>query len=890
MTTESRRSSASHKHWDLNWWDLWPLVDGERRPLQWTSESLILSSHPTIPAVIARVFPSSSSFMLPSPGPVLNNPTAYFPPRIIEVSSENDNIFAYFESKAGDNIACIWTRGETVDTWKVGATWAAKQGEGFVAAKWLAEERTWFPGSPPVRTPPIGPRDPLCKPGLLIVTQNHTVQLVHQTAGQLQVTLASLRYPSREPAYERQPLRDIANGSGGVNVCVKAAIGLGYNESSILIATASTLVPPSSAASPEIPEHLGAVMSASACLPPTPWENFGTERTINLCKVKLTFNNFILTINTNPLPPLYPQVALSNHLTDILIIPHLSTEISEPILQNKNTQSDGNWMEIVLAYIDVEDYMSPKSNLISFELKRSEPTPTSTDARSSWTHRYLHSRTFTETAVSFVAPSRRTGSAAILIGLLDMEGFVPRQSNGDKKIKEVRIGRISRLHLPQLTDDESWESSALMVGIDEVGANPPLSAALSPNELLICTSPSIWSNQSKISVILLSNHSPADLVYLMSKPTFPFSSVVRVLELTSRRFDQTGPTIRDWHFSMAQVITDTFRSRSKHISSTESTEKDKKEKELLDRACVIAHDLCSVKAVKGAFEASKEDEGYDMDPVWHLTALATWLVDFSEKIARTMAVQDAPPKVLNKAPLVKVEVTEVEVGFTLLDDNVVPTDDLTPSTSPILITIIHPYMLDNFIGALFHLNTFRAFLDTLTASKLKAGIAKEVIVDIIDGSGINLKQFEAELRKIQQLEELTSLDGEHYELLRRCFCFMFPLPPMHKLITKACSLVTSPHVISKARLFIKPADLVDGISRLNLSATKAGQERDVVSKGILGIPNNMRTCVRCGGKTETMQSRLPPGRETIDYSCWAMWKHEWDRCICGGLWIKGSSW
>jgi len=279
--------------------------------------------------------------------------------------------------------------------------------------------------------------------------------------------------------------------------------------------------------------------------------------------------------------------------------------------------------------------------------------------------------------------------------------------------------------------------------------------------------------------------------------------------------------------------------------------------------------------------------------VWHLIALATWLVDFSEKIAcacvlweGTRAVQDAPPKVPNTAPLVKVEVPEVEVGFSLLDDNAGPMDDLIPKTSPILINIIHPYMLDNFIGALFHLNTFRAFLDTLTASKLKAGIAKEVIMDIIDGSAINLKQFEAELRNIQHLEELTSLDAD---LLRRCFCSMSPLPPTHKLITKVCDLVTSPNVVSKAQLFIKPADLVDGISRLNLSATKAGQERDVVSKGILGMPNKMRTCVRCGGKTETGQSRLPRGRETADYSSWAMWEYEWYRCVCGGLWIKGSS-
>jgi hypothetical protein len=90
--------------------------------------------------------------------------------------------------------------------------------------------------------------------------------------------------------------------------------------------------------------------------------------------------------------------------------------------------------------------------------------------------------------VSFVAPSRRIGSAAILIGLLDKEGFLPRQSDSEKKVKQVRVGKIARLHLlvtflnclfvqlnedepyrPQFTYDESWDSSALMVGMDEVG-------------------------------------------------------------------------------------------------------------------------------------------------------------------------------------------------------------------------------------------------------------------------------------------------------------------------------------------------------------------------------------------------------------------------------------
>jgi hypothetical protein len=81
------------------------------------------------------------------------------------------------------------------------------------------------------------------------------------------------------------------------------------------------------------------------------------------------------------------------------------------------------------------------------------------------------------------------------------------------------------------------------------------------------------------------------------------------------------------------------------------------------------------------------------------------------------------------------------------------------SPPPSLIHIIHPYALDNLIGAISHLNTFRAYLDTLLPSKLKAGIAKEVVLDLIDCSGIDFKELESALNKINQLDEFIKLDG-----------------------------------------------------------------------------------------------------------------------------------
>jgi hypothetical protein len=103
---------------------------------------MIFTSHPLSPVVVARSFPSASSFVLPSPDPVLNNPSGYAPPSIIEVSPGDERVFAFFKGRGEEDIACIWHRDETMDAWTVGIWWGVKPGQGFVLAKWLSVERT----------------------------------------------------------------------------------------------------------------------------------------------------------------------------------------------------------------------------------------------------------------------------------------------------------------------------------------------------------------------------------------------------------------------------------------------------------------------------------------------------------------------------------------------------------------------------------------------------------------------------------------------------------------------------------------------------------------------------------------------------------------------------
>jgi len=111
------------------------------RPVQWTNESLILSPHPSMPAVVGRVFPSKDSFILPNPNEMMNSPTRYLSPSIIEASPETDNIFAYFPGDEGPGHSVIWKREGALNTWRSESSWPVNIGQGVVFAKWLNPQR-----------------------------------------------------------------------------------------------------------------------------------------------------------------------------------------------------------------------------------------------------------------------------------------------------------------------------------------------------------------------------------------------------------------------------------------------------------------------------------------------------------------------------------------------------------------------------------------------------------------------------------------------------------------------------------------------------------------------------------------------------------------------------
>ena len=167
-----------------------------------------------------------------------------------------------------------------------------------------------------MRLPPRGPVTPMSSPTLLLVTEDHQLNMCYLRAymPSLKVMKCSLTQPT--VVMENQPpsIHDPPNGPGGVRVCIAASIGLAYNgtfsalssssqtfaenpsESSILVAMRSHLYPSSNAVPSSFNTmDLGLSLDMSQPSAPEPvssveWESWGEETTIELCEVQLGFD------------------------------------------------------------------------------------------------------------------------------------------------------------------------------------------------------------------------------------------------------------------------------------------------------------------------------------------------------------------------------------------------------------------------------------------------------------------------------------------------------------------------------------------------------------------------------------------------------------------------
>ncbi|KAI6109497.1 hypothetical protein F5141DRAFT_1063741 [Pisolithus sp. B1] len=206
--------------WRSSWWDFHPLVENIQRRLV----DFFLSfspQHSSQPLLLGRLFPSSKQFVVPSPEPVLRSLPSFEPPSVISVAPNDQWLFAFYPGLEGDGIACLWKRGYQVDSWTVKECWPMGPGAGVITAAWAGVEREPY-----------------------FITEGHS----------------------------RAAFHDVPSGPKSSRLCIKAAIGLMYAATLVLLWM----------------HHMKLLQKEQS--PPLDWGALAEEQTIELCEVKLRFD------------------------------------------------------------------------------------------------------------------------------------------------------------------------------------------------------------------------------------------------------------------------------------------------------------------------------------------------------------------------------------------------------------------------------------------------------------------------------------------------------------------------------------------------------------------------------------------------------------------------
>nr|GAT53238.1 predicted protein [Mycena chlorophos] len=763
------------------------------RPVVWASTSVLFYAHSTQPIVAARHLFSTKQFALQSPTPIASAPASYSPPTVISASATAEWLYAYFPSSEGDadGVGCLWIRAPPIDTWIVRQFWSHPAGTGVVAAAWLGSPREWSldDSGVPTRLSPRGPPTPLTNPTFVLVTEDRRVAVHYQpqyAQGQAPIKIAScsLTGPSNSGADSN------ATASANIKICFRAAVGLAYNESTIIIATRSkTLASEPRIISQEAPIDLTMELD----LPPPPpqpehlldWGCWGEDEYIELCEVHMNTAFSGIVLSTSPLPPLHGSNA------------SLSRMLLAPVLPGSE---DLNAMYLTATFLDFSDYSSnPTSEMVLYGLSRDNKNG------NAWICRQASTRSF-DGSVAVYVTCGAASSPGLVVGLITSTGS-SRQSTSKK---QIQTGSIRVLRLPSLADDELWGTVRIMSPAEHAGQDMPLDAVFSQNNAMILSStpssfgtPPVTLHASprpaqsanvapsapQLAVAILSGGSTADLSHLLAHPTISAAQVGETLyeaiKIVSRSRETSRLTLRS-----LGVVLETYRLRSKRSSSLQ-------EREDFESRWQAAFDICSIVSCNSAFTDCQQGEAFDLAAVWQLVALCTWVVSFGEKLLRECVLVINATKVgqMNDPPNV---------------------------ATPIMLHISHPFALKNLHAAVGHVNKFKNKIMSLNASEENSHLAKSVLLDLIQCSGVDLRALESLLSEL-----LVEANKFSVEDAQRSLSLCEPMPAMVPHITTAIERLTQGAVIDRPRLFIKPNELVDGVS---MQDGRKDVKRDLVSK------------------------------------------------------------
>ncbi|KAI0928422.1 hypothetical protein AcV5_005998 [Taiwanofungus camphoratus] len=911
LSTSAKGKAKEDNHWQLGWWDLCHLMEGTRRPIAWSKSSVIFTSHPSQPRVEARHFPSNRQFGIPSPAPFASSPISYESPTVISVCPTDDWLFAYFPGRGCDGAGCLWKRGPELDSWVVEEWWSFPTGAGVVAADWTCAHREWvvYSGSS-IRLPPRGPLAPGASPILFLVTQSHQINIcfLPPFASRLEIMRGSLLQSSDTSEAQPDHDNDTLTALCGSSFCTHAAIGLSYNESSILVAMRSHLLPPhnpshSNYNSTDLDLPLDVMhysLYPENLLSPE-WELWGEESIIHLCEVRLNFKA-IPSLATKPLQPISYA---SPHLTDLIFVSKPPTYNSNSPRKDSGKGPDGTGfpkgnLYLIACFVDFKKFTSmPDSEIASFSFATMDGA--ASPSVSTWHVRAECKDTFQNKVLDFVTPY--ISSNTLLAGFLDASGTIPPAK---RKIQETVIGKITVLKLSDLRMDEGWEDCLLLSNVDSAGRDVPVNVVLSPNHSLLCSvssptllnthisvrslprrrimstpAPNIPTEQSsditrQLVSAIRSRTAPSDVIKSLTMPTIPFGIVTNTLyNAFSLLSIESCGHYEMWTGDMLGIASEIFLARSRRM-------KDEAEKDNILQRWKVAHDISSLSACCSAFEGCREGQAYDLDAVWQLVGLSSWFIKFVEALLQECIL-------IGDGIAVRSSTLDASSPYSAQDhearDDSVPCHPNVPVPSvdsPSLFHLIHPYALNRVHTALGHVKRFRDHVATLSAKGEREQIAKDALLDVVDCSGVDLEGLGQLLDDMTQ--DVKAFDVVH---LQMCLVTCSPAPSFRPYLYRAIDKILTSGVIHRPRLFLKPADLTDGVSRLSLTDQhNREKDRDVVSKGLLLNHMLEVICVRCGGKSEV--GRKEGYIKDISVQ-WCAWEKTWAwLCVCGGSWVRTS--
>ncbi|TFY83710.1 hypothetical protein EWM64_g293 [Hericium alpestre] len=332
---------------------------------------------------------------------------------------------------------------------------------------------------------------------------------------------------------------------------------------------------------------------------------------------------------------------------------------------------------------------------------------------------------------------------------------VPRRK---RRLKEIPIGKVQIMQVPDLATDGRWQTTHILgPGVDHVLQNLPLNVAISPNGCLLCSvSPGpvspvrvtiqptprrtqdlqptpigggkerVFSDEAcALLAAIRSRKSTADIVHRLSRPSTPIYQVESILYETLTLFQGSSDTLRmNWYIDAFALLIEVYRTRAQTGKAPDAED--------LSVRWKFAQELCSVAACANAFEDARDGDQVDLEAVWPLIDLSKWLMDFTEVLMK-------------------------ECVLLRDDDSNADGAKVLKSVPPVFLHLLHPLAFRHLMSSLVAVKRFHDYLKRLNASAENAQIAKNVLLDTVQCSGLKMKELESSLLSVA--EDINKLNG-----------------------------------------------------------------------------------------------------------------------------------